>query len=469
VWDSFATDSAGTFTCGGRINWLKTVQGYDEASACAKVSDEFIDGPCGPVCDPSKCDPPTLEPTQHPSPTPVATFCGCDSCTQEVWDSFATDSAGTFTCGGRINWLKTVQGYDEASACTKVSDEFVDGPCGSVCNPLKCMLPPPLPPSSPTTSPTQRRTPIPSKNPTAGPSQVPSKSPSQTPSRKLTSNPTPVPSKGSTLAPTIAPNPDQKCGGAVDFTNDPKQACETYLWGPTGDNTMHCFAYGGRGDPCHLNNNNDLFDGIFKDPSQCLGNTFYLWDEPDTQGRDYSWAGSTWLDYSRRFAQELEQFRAFGGKITGPLLKAGNSGVIKENMQTFFDACGMACFDPTDPAYIDIIAINGFCGPWNEAAGGCRSGAKFIYEEAVSVSRAFGNLPVYITNWSRLQTSDVLDQVDAIDSIDEFFPASGVVQRVYWFGARDFGGGAGTTSYLNNILQDGRSLGDIWRTKCDSI
>ena len=87
----------------------------------------------------------------------------------------------------------------------------------------------------------------------------------------------------------------------------------------------------------------------------------------------------------------------------------------------------------------------------------------------MSVSSAFGNLPVYITNWSRLQTSDVLDQVDAIDSIDEFFPASGVVQRVCWFGARDYGGGAGTTSYLNNILQDGRSLGDVWRTKCDSI
>lgn len=271
-----------------------------------------------------------------------------------------------------------------------------------------------------------------------------------------------------TLSPPTNNPAGQKCGGAVDFTYDPNQACETYLWGPTGDDTMHCFAYGGSNDPCHLNNNNDQDDGIFKDPSQCLGDTFYLWDEPDTQGRDYNWAGRTWLEYSQRFAQELEQLRSQGTKVTGPLLKAGTSGVIEQNMQTFFDACGAACLDPTDPAYIDVIAINGFCGPWNGDAG-CRGGAKFIYDEAASASRAFGNLPVYITNWSRLQTSLPLDQIDAIESIDEFFPSSGVVGRVYWFGARDYGGGSGTTSYLNNILPDGRSLGEVWRAKCESI
>ena len=140
-------------------------------------------------------------------------------------------------------------------------------------------------------------------------------------------------------------------------------------------------------------------------------------------------------------------------------------------MQTFFNACGQACFNPADPAYIDVIAINGFCGPWNDSSGGCRSGASFIYNEAVSVSSAFNNLPVYITNWSRLQSTNPADQVDAINSVDEFFPASGagVVKRVYWFGARDFGGGSQTSSYLTSVLPDGRTLGEVWRTKCDSI
>lgn len=163
---------------------------------------------------------------------------------------------------------------------------------------------------------------------------------------------------------------------------------------------MHCFAYGGSADPCHLNNNNDQNDGLFKDPSLCVGDTFDLWDEPDTQGRDYFWAGREWLAYSERFAQELEAMRSRGTKVTGPLLKAGDSGVLKQNMRIFFDACGAACFDESDPAYIDVIAVNGFCGPWNGAAG-CRAGASFIYNEAEQASNAFYNLPVYITNWSR--------------------------------------------------------------------
>lgn len=48
-----------------------------------------------------------------------------------------------------------------------------------------------------------------------------------------------------------------------------------------------------------------------------------------------------------------------------------------------------------------------------------------------------------------------------MNAIDEFFPPSGVVERVYWFGARDFGGGAETTGYLTNSLPDGRTLGEV--------
>jgi len=449
IWNSIATDSNGSYTCGSRITWLQENLFIDEESACATVSGEFIDGPCGPMCDPLKCNPPTDAPTQPPTPPPTpkttTSYCGCDSCSQEVWETVATDSNGSYACGARINWLKTVLGYDEAQACTKVSSEFPDGPCGPSCDPRSC---------------------------SSGSSKSPTVDPTKSPSRKPTAVPTTLPSRKPTNAP-IAPTPplsDQRCGGAVDSTNDSNQSCTTHLWSPTRDTSMHCFAYGGSGDPCHLNNNNDWFDGIFKDPSSCSGDTFYLWDEPDTQGRDYIWAGQEWLNYSRRFAQELDQMRARGMKVTGPLLKAGTSGVIEENMSEFFSACGPPCLDETDSAYIDIIAINGFCGPWNDASGGCRSGASFLYKEAKAVSDASGGIPVYLTNWSRLQTSTPADQVDAIDSIDEFFPDgdSGVVKRVYWFGARDYGGGAETTSYLTNVV-NGRTLGELWRTKCDSL
>ena len=91
--------------------------------------------------------PPTLSPTSISNPppstpppvgTPVITYCGCDSCTEEVWNTLATDSAGSYTCGGRITWLQTDRGYSERDACIRVSDEFADGPCGTVCDQTKC-------------------------------------------------------------------------------------------------------------------------------------------------------------------------------------------------------------------------------------------------------------------------------------------------------------------------------------------
>ncbi|KAL7477541.1 hypothetical protein ACHAW6_003347 [Cyclotella cf. meneghiniana] len=262
---------------------------------------------------------------------------------------------------------------------------------------------------------------------------------------------------------------DQKpeCGGAVDSSSSAKETCEQFLWGPTGDKSMHCFAYGGSGDPCHLNNNNDLDDGIFKDPSLCSGDTFYLWDEPDTHGRNYTWAGTTWLEYSKKFSRQLNSMRSLGTKVTGPLLKAGNSSEIEQHMRQFFDACGSACFDPANPAYIDVIAINGFCGPWN-GDGGCYEGASSLHSEASSVYYAF-NLPVYITNWSRLQTTTPEDQIDAMRAIYQFFPYSSttIIKRVYWFGAKDYGGGSETSSYLTNTLSDGRTLGELWREICN--
>ena len=47
------------------------------------------------------------------------------------------DAAGTYSCGERITWLQT-QGYDEVGACVKVAGEtFSDGSC-TVCDPGKC-------------------------------------------------------------------------------------------------------------------------------------------------------------------------------------------------------------------------------------------------------------------------------------------------------------------------------------------
>lgn len=260
----------------------------------------------------------------------------------------------------------------------------------------------------------------------------------------------------------------QKCGAAVNSSNDSNQMCQNDLWTPTGDSTMHCFAYGGSGDPCHLSNNNDGNDGLDKDPSLCGEDTFYLWDEPDTQGKSYEWAGKAWYEYSRKFETELRQFRSDGIKVTSPLLKAGGEGVLGHNLDVFLKSCGQACSDENDPAYIDVIAVNAFCGDFNGPSG-CRGGAAFINNEAGKISRSNANRPVYVTNWSRLGSSDPHDQLEAMEAIDEFFPnTSGVVERVYWFGATDFGGGS-SNNLLTNLLSDGTTLGEYWFDKCESL
>ena len=123
VWNSIATDSAGSYTCGDRINWLQTVMSYSEVDACTKVSDEFFNGPCGPVCDPLKCiASPTRAPSTQPI-TPETTYCGYYTCTQEVWDAPATDH-GTWSCGDRISWLQSARGQSQSQACAQVTLEF---------------------------------------------------------------------------------------------------------------------------------------------------------------------------------------------------------------------------------------------------------------------------------------------------------------------------------------------------------
>ena len=58
VWNALATDGGGTYTCGARILWLKSSEGgsMSELDACERVAGvEFPNGPCGPMCDPTKC------------------------------------------------------------------------------------------------------------------------------------------------------------------------------------------------------------------------------------------------------------------------------------------------------------------------------------------------------------------------------------------------------------------------------
>ena len=426
VWNAIADG----FTCGERITWVMNNLGKSERDACIQLSTEFPTI-CGAGCNSATCGAPVA-----PVPTPPAqssVHCECSTCTDDIWNQ----SAGERTCGDRITYVKNVLGKSERDACIIVSSEF---PliCGVGCNSATCSQPPPSPVVAPITI-------------------IP-----------------PIPSPVAVIPTVPVVSSSQKCGGAVNTGLTSNEMCTKDLWNPTGDPTQFCYAYGGVSDPCSLHNNNDIGDGLLKDPSACAGDTFYLWDEPDTQRKNYTWAGIEWANYATRFASEIKTLRARGVQFTSPLLKAGSDGAIVTRLNEFYTACGSACHDPQSPAYINVNAINAFAGPWN-APGleGCRDGAGFVTNETIAYNRNnnAGSRPWYVTNWSRLGTYDILDQVDAINAIDVFLSNGSPVQRIYWFGATDYGGNSGSNFLTSLVTLNGQTttLGQIWKTKCDTL
>ncbi|KAL3919414.1 MAG: hypothetical protein SGPRY_005643 [Prymnesium sp.] len=262
----------------------------------------------------------------------------------------------------------------------------------------------------------------------------------------------------------MAPAP-KRCGGAVNvgYSN-----CGPMLWDAVGSR-MPCYAYGGPTDACALTITNDIDAGIDKDPSACNGDTFFLWDEPGTQGKSYEWAAATWLTYSARFATQLSALRNRGVRVTTPLVRADNP---RANLQTFWTSCGAPCSDTSSPAYIDIVAANPFCGSWNQPVGtvqSCRNGANFVVN---GITPVLQGRPLFMTNWGYLGTSTADAQIAAIDATEAFFSPGSPVERVYWFGAIDYGGGT-TNNFLTSVVNSGPragvTLGTLWAERCASL
>jgi len=223
---------------------------------------------------------------------------------------------------------------------------------------------------------------------------------------------------------------------------------------------MSCFAYGGPSDPCSLNCNNDAQQGMNKDPSLCMGPEFFLWDEPDTQGFSYSWAGSTWMQYSQKYASQLAQLRARGTQIIAPAVKNDKPGV---NIDAFMNACP-SCLTPGSPSKIDGFASNVFVGSWNH--GDLNGGVTWSVNQFKPTSAKYNNMPFYVTNWSYLGTHSPYDQKAAMSATRSFFINSSPVVKVFYFAARDYGGG--TTNNGFDSYAGSQSLGEIWRQTCDS-
>lgn len=181
IWNALATDavSGNSHSCGARIEWIQQHQHVSEQEACRVVAgQEFNLGPCGPYCDPDKCQrmnsnthlsngavviipPETTTSTSETTPettTPPASFhCGCPKCTDSVWNRMTS----VYTCGERITWLvkHDKDTPTEEAACIKVAHTQFPDICGTECDPTVCHAtssdtevvkqPPPSPPSVP--------------------------------------------------------------------------------------------------------------------------------------------------------------------------------------------------------------------------------------------------------------------------------------------------------------------------------
>ena len=135
ILDLLAKDSAGTFTCRERMQWVMSNLEYSQVEACSFVSDEFPTI-CGAGCDPSNCVA-TMKPSPPPTTAPIIDHdinCGCP---KDCNDSSLGQMADGFSCGDRIKWLMRSQSKTEAEACSIVSEEFPDI-CGAKCNPETC-------------------------------------------------------------------------------------------------------------------------------------------------------------------------------------------------------------------------------------------------------------------------------------------------------------------------------------------
>ena len=146
--DSGYTTRTGDLTCSQRIMGLMiantvTGGGLSEEAACTQIAQQDFADECGPLCDADICDgrlPPPKDSSLSSLSPPVKTFCGCQTCTTDVWLSMA----GDFSCGARVAYLSDFRGQTHVDACRRVAGVEFAAICGP-CNPDTC---PPADPSS---------------------------------------------------------------------------------------------------------------------------------------------------------------------------------------------------------------------------------------------------------------------------------------------------------------------------------
>jgi hypothetical protein len=296
----------------------------------------------------------------------------------------------------------------------------------------------------------------------------------------------------STPAPTTStPASDPYCGIAVNAYERRTEVARLQAISPIvgGSFGAMCMGYGGTHPPAHLgkstedkdmcslNINNDCDHwfqeisgnwkcarnyGISKNPAECHGRYFFLWDEPMTQGLNATWAADQWRRHVSRWGPEIEAMRKRGVRITTPLFTE-HQGPAQAKFQAFFARCGPQCSDPTSNYYIDVLATN----QWLVNSDRRRDEEEWIKNEVTQIRQSNGNRPVILSNFAWLGASTADEAVEAIVDSRIWDRSWSGAEAVFYFGATDYGGRT-TNNFLYSQTSSGSTVGAALISRCQA-
>ena len=116
------------YSCRDRIQHLIEEFALEEYDACLRIGGYEFPTECG-ECNPKSC----ANDGKAVDQKEPAYFCGCESCTPQVWHTLTTD----YTCGARISYLTDVVKMANPDACSLVGGKEFPDKC-SLCDTAKC-------------------------------------------------------------------------------------------------------------------------------------------------------------------------------------------------------------------------------------------------------------------------------------------------------------------------------------------
>jgi len=298
------------------------------------------------------------------------------------------------------------------------------------------------------------------------------------------------PTRAPTPAPTLSPDTAPYCGIAVDVYACREEVARLEAIDPAVGSSFGqmCMGYGGTHpqtwdgltaedrDMCTLNINNDCSHwyqdlagawqcaadyGLSKNPAECDGHYFFLWDEPMTQGLSAEWAADQWKAHVNTWTAEIETLRTRGTRVTSPLF-TDHGGAAQDKLLSFFARCGPECSNPASPYYVDLVATNQWLlNPSSDHA----IQEEWIKSQVAAMRQANGDRPVVLGNFAWLGASTADQAADAIARSRIWDPSWSGLEAVFYFAATDYGG---NTLYhrLSDTTSSGSTVGAALVERC---